>query len=393
MRYKNFLSGPLMGAAFLMATSAIGPGFITQTTKFTAELKASFGFVILVSVLMDIGAQLNIWRIISVSKMYAQDVANKVLPGTGYILSVLIIIGGIAFNIGNIAGAGLGLKVLTGCSVQTGAIISCVIAVIIFIFKEAGKAIDFFAKLLGLVMIALTLYVAFQSHPPMAEAVIKTFIPDKINETIILTIVGGTVGGYISFAGAHRLLEANISGQENIKQVSKSAVSAILIASLMRLILFIAALGIVWQGITLSTENPAATVFQSAAGEIGYKIFGLVLWSAAITSVVGSAFTSVTFAKLLHPSVTKNFRSIIITFIVFSTIVFLIVGQPVKVLVMAGAVNGLILPFALAIILLAANKKNITGIYKHPLWLSIAGWIVVAAMAYMGIKAISNLFI
>lgn len=394
MNYKNFLSGPLLGAAFLMATSAIGPGFITQTTKFTAELKASFGFVILVSVLMDIGAQLNIWRIISVSKMYAQDVANKVLPGSGYILSVLIIIGGIAFNIGNIAGAGLGLKVLTGCSVQTGAIISCVIAVIIFIFKEAGKTIDIFAKILGFVMIALTLYVAFQSHPPMAEAVIKTFIPDTINETIILTIVGGTVGGYISFAGAHRLLEANISGQKNIKQVSKSAVSAILIASLMRLILFIAALGIVWQGITLSAENPAATVFQSAAGGVGYKIFGLVLWSAAITSVVGSAFTSVTFAKLLHPAVTKNFRSMIITFIVFSTIVFLILGkQPVKVLVMAGAVNGLILPFALAFILLAANKKNITGSYKHPLWLSIAGWIVVAAMTYMGIKAISNLFI
>ncbi len=393
MKFKTFLSGPLMGAAFLMATSAIGPGFITQTTKFTAELKASFGFVILVSVLMDIGAQLNIWRIISVSKMYAQDVANKVLPGTGYVLSTLIIIGGIAFNIGNIAGAGLGLKVLMGCSVQTGAIISCIIAVVIFIFKEAGKAIDIFAKILGFVMIALTLYVAFQSHPPMAEAVIKTFIPDTINETIILTIVGGTVGGYISFAGAHRLLQAGIHGQENIKQVSKSAVSAILIASLMRLILFIAALGIVWQGITLSAENPAATVFQSAAGEIGYKIFGLVLWSAAITSVVGSAFTSVTFAKLLHPAVTKNFRSIIITFIVFSTIVFLIVGQPVKVLVMAGAVNGLILPFALAIILLAANKKNITGSYRHPLWLSIAGWIVVAAMAYMGIKAISNLFI
>jgi Mn2+/Fe2+ NRAMP family transporter len=393
MKYKSFLSGPLMGAAFLMATSAIGPGFITQTTKFTAELKASFGFVILVSVLMDIGAQLNIWRIISVSKMYAQEVANKVLPGTGYILSVLIIIGGIAFNIGNIAGAGLGLKVLTGCNVQTGAIISCIIAVIIFIFKEAGKAIDFFAKLLGLVMIALTLYVAFQSHPPMTEAVIKTFIPDTINETIILTIVGGTVGGYISFAGAHRLLEAGIHGEKNIKRVAKSAVSAILIASLMRLILFIAALGIVWQGITLSAENPAATVFQSAAGEIGYKIFGLVLWSAAITSVVGSAFTSVTFAKLLHPAVTKKFRSIIITFIVFSTIVFLIVGQPVKVLVMAGAANGLILPFALAIILLAANKKSITGSYKHPLWLSIAGWVVVAAMAYMGIKAISNLFI
>lgn len=393
MKNKSFLAGPLLGAAFLMATSAIGPGFITQTTKFTDELKASFGFVILISVLMDIGAQLNIWRIVSISKCYAQDIANKLLPGTGYILSVLIILGGIAFNIGNIAGAGLGLQVLTGCSVQTGAVISCVIAILVFIFKEAGKAIDIFSKRLGFVMIGLTLYVAIQSHPPIAEAVIKTFAPDNINETIILTIVGGTVGGYISFAGAHRLLEAGITGEENIRSVSKSSVSAILIASVMRILLFIAALGIVWQGIQLSTQNPAATVFQSAAGQAGYKIFGLVLWSAAITSVVGSAFTSVTFAKLLHPIVTKQFRAIIITFIVFSTIIFLIVGQPVKVLIMAGAVNGLILPFALSIILLAAYRKTITGNYKHPYWLAIAGWIVVAAMSYMGIKAISGLFI
>jgi len=393
MKNRSFLSGPLLGAAFLMATSAIGPGFITQTTKFTAELKASFGFVILISAAMDIGAQLNMWRIVTISKLYAQDIANKVLPGTGYLLSVLIILGGIAFNIGNIAGAGLGLQVLTGCSVQTGAVTSCVIGILIFIFKEAGKAMDIFAKVLGFVMIALTLYVAFESQPPMTAALVKTFIPDKINETIILTIVGGTVGGYISFAGAHRLLEAGISGQENIKQVSKSAISAILIASLMRILLFIAALGIVWQGITLSADNPAATVFQSAAGQVGYKIFGLVLWAAAITSVVGSAFTSVTFARLLHPSVTKNFKPIIIVFIVFSTIIFLCVGQPVKVLIMAGAINGLILPFALAIILSAAYRKKIIAGYKHPYWLAAAGWIVVLAMAYMGIKAISTLFI
>ena len=152
-----------------------------------------------------------------------------------------------------------------------------------------------------------------------------------------------------------------------------------------------AALGIVWQGIALSTENPAATVFQSAAGQVGYKVFGLVLWSAAITSVIGSAFTSVTFAKLLHPAVTKYFRNIIIGFVIFSTVIFLIVGQPVKVLVMAGAINGLILPFALTLILLAAYKKNILVSYKHPYWIAVAGWIVVAAMSYMGIKVIAGL--
>ncbi len=390
MKDKSFFSGPLMGAAFLMATSAIGPGFITQTTKFTEQLKGSFGFVILVSVLLDIGVQLNIWRLVSVSKMYAQDLANKVLPGAGYFLTALILLGGLAFNIGNIAGAGLGFQVLFGWSVQTGAIVSCVIAAIIFSVKEAGKAMDVFAKTLGFVMIALTFYVAFQSDPPIAEAALKTFFPDHIDELVILTIVGGTVGGYISFAGAHRLLDAGISGKENLRQVSKSSVSGILIASLMRTILFLAALGVVWKGILLGNENPAAIVFESAAGKIGYKIFGLVLWSAAITSVVGSAFTSVSFAKSIHPSVEKYFRHLIIGFIVFSTIIFLLVGQPVKVLMAAGAVNGLVLPFALAIILSSTFKKDILEDYRHPLWLSIIGWIVVVVMAYMGVRGIAS---
>jgi len=384
----KILSGPLAGAAFLMATSAIGPGFITQTTTFTERLKGSFGFVILISILLDIGAQLNIWRLISVSRMYAQDLANKVVPGAGYFLTALIILGGLAFNIGNIAGAGLGFQVLFGWSVQTGAIVSCIIAAVIFLVKEAGKAMDVFAKTLGFVMIALTFYVAFQANPPIAEAVMKTFLPDQIDELVILTIVGGTVGGYISFAGAHRLLDAGISGKENLRQVSQSSVSAILIASLMRTILFIAALGIVWQGISLGNENPAVVVFESAAGRIGYKIFGLVLWSAAITSVVGSAFTSISFAKSIHPSVEKYFRHLIIVFILLSTIIFLIVGEPVKVLVAAGAINGLVLPFALAIILSSTFKKDILLNYKHPLWLSILGWIVVIVMTYIGVQGL-----
>jgi Mn2+/Fe2+ NRAMP family transporter len=118
----------ILGAAFLMATSAIGPGFLTQTTKFTADLLASFGFVILVSLLLDIGAQLNIWRIITVSNSRAQDIANKVLPGLGIAVACLIAFGGLVFNIGNIAGCGLGLNAITGVSLTTGAVISCIIA-------------------------------------------------------------------------------------------------------------------------------------------------------------------------------------------------------------------------------------------------------------------------
>ena len=88
----------LTGAAFLMATSAVGPGFLTQTTVFTARLGASMAFAILVSIVLDIVAQLNIWRVIAVSERRAQDVANAVFPGLGHLLAALIVFGGLAFN-------------------------------------------------------------------------------------------------------------------------------------------------------------------------------------------------------------------------------------------------------------------------------------------------------
>lgn len=196
----------VLGAAFLMANSSIGPGFLTQTTVFTQQLMTSFGFVILVSVLLDIGAQLNTWRILTISELRAQDLGNKLLPGLGYFLMTLVVIGGFAFNIGNIAGCGLGVNVLTGLSFQQGAIISCVIALILFWVREIGKMLDVLTPFLGIIKIVLTLIIAFIAHPPLMQAVHHTFIPEMISTAAIVTIVGGTVGGYITFSGAHRLL-------------------------------------------------------------------------------------------------------------------------------------------------------------------------------------------
>ena len=373
-----------------MATSAIGPGFLIQTTKFTADLFASFGFVILISLLLDIGAQVNIWRIITVSNSRAQDIANKLLPGLGIGLACLIAFGGLVFNIGNIAGCGLGMNAMASIPVKTGAIISCVISLGIFWYKEAGNLMDGFTKALGILMIGLTLYIAIISHPPMAEALYRTVWPEKIDVLKIVTLVGGTVGGYISFAGAHRLLDANISGPSSLPEVTKSSVSGIVITSVMRFILFFAALGVVWHGAKLDAGNPAGSVFKIAAGEIGYKFFGVVMWCAAITSVVGASYTSVSFFKTLHPVVNKYYRIIISLFIIFSTIIFCLVGNPVGLLIIAGAVNGLILPLALAVILTAASKKKIVGNYRHPLWMQIAGWLVVLLMSWMGFITIRN---
>jgi Mn2+/Fe2+ NRAMP family transporter len=373
-----------------MANSSIGPGFLTQTTVFTQQLFTSFGFVILISVLIDIGAQLNTWRILTVSELRAQDIANELLPGLGFFLSVLVVIGGFAFNIGNIAGSALGANVLSGISFQTGAIISGIVALSLFWIREIGKMLDGFTKTLGVIKISLTLFIAFSAHPPLLAAVHHTLIPEKISAIAIVTIVGGTVGGYLTFSGAHRLIDAGIKGKENIHRVNKSAMSGILISTLMRFILFLAVVGVLAHGAVLDNDNPPASVFRFSAGEIGFRIFGVVLWGAAVSSVVGASYTSVSFIKTFHPSLAKNERLCISIFIILSTFVFILFGRPKQLLILAGAINGLILPVALAIILLAATNKRIMKGYQHSVWMQLAGWIVVGVMSWMGSVTISE---
>ena len=337
---------------------------------------------------LDVFAQLNIWQVLTVSGKRAQDVSNETLAGSGYVLAILIALGGLAFNIGNVAGAGLGLEVLFGIDVQIGAALSAMIGITIFLFKEFGAALDRFVKLLGFLMLALIVYVVYASHPPLAVAALRTVYPETISPVAIVTLVGGTVGGYITFAGAHRLIDAGIVGADALPQVRKGATTGIILTAIIRFLLFLASLGVITLGMTIDDANPPASVFQNAAGAVGYKIFGIVMWAAAITSVVGAAYTSVSFLKTFHPKLERNDKYLTIAFIVFSTFVFLFIGRPVKVLIWAGTINGFILPVGLGLILLASRKSKIVGEYKHPLWLQIAGWLVVLVMLIFSLQTI-----
>ena len=157
---KKKSGGALLGAAFLMATSAIGPGFLTQTATFTGQYQASFGFVILISIILSAIAQLNIWRVLCVTGLRGQDVANKVLPGLGYFVAFMIVLGGLVFNIGNVGGGALGFNTLLGIPTKVGYVLAGALAIIVFLVKNAKAAMDTLTKVLGGVMIVVIFIVA-----------------------------------------------------------------------------------------------------------------------------------------------------------------------------------------------------------------------------------------
>jgi len=389
----------LVAAIFLMATSAIGPGFITQTATFTSQLGAAFAFAILASILIDFVVQLNIWRIVTLTKMRASDIANAAIPGTGYLLAVLVIVGGLFFNIGNIGGSGLGLNAMIGLDAKWGGAISALIAIGIFSSKRAGLAIDRLIVVAGVLMILLTLYVAIVSGPPVGDALFQTFLPSTINFATITTIVGGTVGGYITYSGAHRLLDKGTVGIENLGAVNRAALTGIAVTGLMRYVLFLAILGVVASGVVIDVSgkgaNPAAQAFQAAAGETGYRIFGAVLWFAAITSVIGAAYTSVSFITVFKKDISERARNIAtVIFIAVSLFFYVIITTPpAQMLIFVGGLNGLILPIGLSIFIYAAwARSDLMGGYRYPRWLLVLGVLACALTWYMGYKSIGPIF-
>ncbi|WP_230058303.1 NRAMP family divalent metal transporter [Agrobacterium fabrum] len=389
----------LLSAMFLMSMSAVGPGFITQTANFTVKLGAAFAFAILISILIDFVVQANIWRIVTITRMRAPAIANAAIPGSGYLLAILVIIGGLFFNVGNIGGAGLGFNAMIDLDPKVGGAIGALAAIGIFLSRRAGIAMDRVVFVAAFVKLALILYAAYVSGPPVAEAFRQTFLPDTIDFVTITTIVGGTVGGYITYAGAHRLLDKGMAGVENISAVNRAALSGIAITGVLRYILFLAILGVVASGVVIDLSgkaaNPAGQAFHAAAGNIGYRLFGAVFLASAMTSIIGAAYTSVSFLTAFKPEMTERQRNFAtVGFIAISLIAYIIITTPpAAMLVFVGGLNGLVLPIGLSIFMYAAWKRaDLMHGYHYPRWLLVLGVLTCALTWYMAYKSAGAIF-
>jgi Mn2+/Fe2+ NRAMP family transporter len=382
--------GAAVGAAFLMATSAIGPGFLTQTAVFTGRLGADFAFAILASVVLALAVQVNVWRVVGASGRRAPDLASAVLPGLGPALVALVALGGLVFNVGNVAGCGLGLAVY-GVPEAAGAAVSAAAVVLLLASPRAGALMDRAARGLGLLMILLTAAVAAASRPDLLAALRASVRPARLEVLPVVTVLGGTVGGYIPFAGAHRLLDAGVGGPGAVGRITRSAVLGVAVTAAMRVLFFLAVLGVVGHGAALDPANPPASAFRLGAGEWGYRLFGMVLWSAGLTSIVGCTYTSLSFLESAWVPVGRRRGVAAAAFVAASLGLLLCLGRPVRLLVLAGALNGLVLPATLLVALLAAGRADLLGAYRHPRRLAAAGWAALVAATAAAVLALGDL--
>lgn len=391
----------MLGAAFLMAASAVGPGFLIQTSRFSAEGGLPFLYVVLFVTAADIVTKANIWSIVGATGLSGPMIADRVQKGLGTALTAAVAIGGLAFNVGNLGGIALGLSAAVGLSERIGALLGGLLAAGLFCLHGAKRVIDRLAVVLSAVIACGVLAVAIQSKPPVLAAVTSLPKPETLGSLFfpMLTLLGGACGGYIPFSGAHRLLE---SKHADPKAFRRTAVLGASVSGLIRLLLFFCVIGVCYAGKTLladnaaaiaASSNPAAQTFYLAAGEWGRRIFGVTLTAAGLACTIGAAYTSVSFLKTLHPFIERHDRLFILGMIAVSAAILLIFGNATRFAVLSGTVNGFVLPASLCCILLASRRSDIVGAYRHPLPLLIAGWLIAALAAVLAVRSLVMLFV
>jgi Mn2+/Fe2+ NRAMP family transporter len=378
----------LFAAATIMATSAVGPGFLTQTTVFAEKLLYNLGFVIVLSIAIDIVAQVAIWKTLTFANTSIQKLANTLVRGLGPAIIVFIAFGGLVFNVGNLAGTGMGMNAMFDIPQFTGTLISAIIVGILFYRNNFLPKVDFFMKIMAVAMIALLVLMVLKADVDMFKAFRFTFSPEKIDVKATITLVGGTVGGYITFAGAQRLLDAGVVGKENQKKVERSAYTGILFTGVFRYFLFIGVLSVVLMGTVLKPDNPVGTIFESYFGSWGKMLFGVMIWAASVTSVVGATYTSLAFLKDLSPTFVTYKKQWALGFVAVSLLINFIFGRPVNLLIFAGYLNAFILPIGLVVVLLSLRKTHaFKGIRISPV-LEVAAWGIVGLLLYFTVASL-----
>ncbi len=164
------------------------------------------------------------------------------------------------------------------------------------------------------------------------------------------------------------------------------------VATAMRVLFFLAVLGVVAGGATLDPANPPASAFRLGAGEWGFRLFGIVLWSAGLTSILGCTYTSLSFAESVRPALAGSRPAAVAAFLAVSLGLFLWLGRPVRLLILAGALNGLVLPATLLVVLVAARRRDLLGGYRHPRGLAAAGWTALVAATAAAVLSLGDLF-
>lgn len=358
-RLLNILFWSVISAAF------IGPGTITTAASAGAEFGYSLVWALLFSTFACIVLQESSSRLTTVSGLNLGQAIREFLFGNywgrlfAYLVLIAILLGCVAYEAGNILGAVAGASLILDIPYYWLTITIGVLAVILFSFGS----VNFIARVMGVIVAFMGicfLTTAVIIQPSISDIFVEGVVPTFPvgSEMLILALIGTTVVPYNIFLGS------GIASDQSLSEMRWSLGIAIGLGGIISIAVLIVGASIAGTFTFEALANElAASLGEWAAIFLGLGLFAAG-FSSAITAPLAAAITAKSMLEKNKNSKKwsesgSNFRAVWIVVLMAGLIFGLIKIQPIPAIILAQALNGIILPLVAIFLLLMVNNLQL----------------------------------
>lgn len=382
-----------LGPGMIITASFIGPGTVTSMTRAGASFEYALLWAVVFSVITTIVLQEMVIRLSLVTREGLGEAITELFNHkvgrllTVWISLVAVTLGCAAYISGDLLGTTLGVSYMLGVPEQYVAPIFGLIILTIGLMGSY-KVIERLMIVLLVIMGGTFVTAMFAVKPDWGEVAKGALIPSIPSGSIIMVIalIGTTVVPYNFFLHSTSVFE-RFGTMDKLKLARWDTVISIVIGGIISGAIMIVA-GTVIGGTSVDSILDMADPLEPILGNAAPYFISIGLFAAgfssALVSPMGAAATIGSFFRWKGGIANKKFKIVFTIIIVIGITTSLLGFESLEIIMLAQALNGMILPIISILMLIIVNKKSLLKNHTNGLLLNIIGFIVVAIVTALG---------
>jgi manganese transport protein len=378
---KSVLFWSVISAAF------IGPGTVTTCAMSGTNYGLSLLWALTFATFACIVLQETVARITIASGYTLGEVIAMRYAGRSakYLVAGAIVFGCAAYQAGNILGAVAGLSILMNIKsylLTTCVVVSASVILALGTEKSVSRFLGLLVALMGIMFIIVSLQMGTSSSDFITSSIIPSF-PDN-SGLLIISLVGTTIVPYNLFLGS------GISKGQELLEMRIGTGVAILIGGIISMAILIS-------GTIVNEEFSYLVIAETLNKKMGSWsgiCFAIGLFAAGFTSSITAPLAAkVTVQSMIHKQnphkyfYDKIWIGVMLVGFGFGMAEF----KPIPVIILAQAINGLLLPLiAIFIVLIINDEKFIPSQYRNSLFFNIILLLVVGLTTFLGLNNVEK---
>ena len=396
-----------IGPATMVAAAFIGPGTVITASLAGAQygytLLWALLFAILASIILqEMAARLGVVSGAGLGENIRQSLDQPLLrwPALALVIGA-IVVGNAAYEGGNLAGASLGLKLLTGTDLTAGTaslwpmVVAAIAAALLWSgsYRLIERALIALVALMSVAFL-LTFIITRPDLSALFGGLLKPTLPTGSALTVI-ALVGTTVVPYNLFLHSSSASKKWQSPEE-LPSARRDIFISIPVGGLISIaIVSTSAAAFFSHQLSIGSAGDMAQALQPLFGNAAVYCMGIGLFAAGISSALTAPLASAYALSgvLGKPADLRalQFRTIWLSIIVIGALLATQGIRPIRLIWFAQIANGLLLPIVTVFLLWAMNSTRL-GHYRNNWWQNLLGVLVLAIAIALGGRSLASAF-